>query len=340
MNEYIEVKFRRNGSWFKVKREVPGCGIELDERDPIVRSVSIGMTGFDEVTRYRMRRICQIKGWDHGQFKLRVAAEGGVLVLRGVDADALPEGRYSLRVLVEEAEAHQSRRVSVRHDGFGEHAVDLVLDDRDVVCDDDPVDLEIARLLATSSFDGQGAVDWLNDAERRPTRKACFLNLLASLRVRPAVQDALIAEVEQFFWMSNDRGYARADRTLYDRLEALALDNDKFYREGTPRSSVHQRLLDAIPEAEKPLFPADCLVSFRGEGRPSLQTVIARPPVGLPHTYAEFDLDLGNPLQDIEGFVVHMFELADDKPTNHLDMRKELAKTAAREFLYYEVTRG
>jgi hypothetical protein len=35
-----------------------------------------------------------------------------------------------------------------------------------------------------------------------------------------------------------------------------------------------------------------------------------------------------------------MFELADDKPTNHLDMRKELAKTAAREFLYYEVTRG
>jgi hypothetical protein len=337
MNEYIEVKFRRNGSWLKVKREVPGHGIELDERDPIVRSVSIALDGFDEVTRYRMRRIRQVKGWDPGQFKMRVAAEGGVLVLRGADADALPEGRYSLRVLVEEADADQPRRVTVPHDGFGEHAVELALDDREIVCDDDPVDLEIARVLGASSFEGQDAVSWLNDPQWRPTRKACFLNLLASLRVRPHADAALIADVEQFFWMSNDRGYARVDRSLHERLETLALEDDTFYREGAPRARVHQRLLDAIPDAEKPLFPPDGLVSFRGEGRPSLQTVIARPAVGLAHTYAEFDLDLGNPLQDIEGFIVHMLELADDKPTNHLDLHRVLARTAAREFLYYRI---
>jgi hypothetical protein len=338
MNEYIEVKFRRNGAWLKIAREVPGCGIELDEPDPIVRSVSIGLNGFDDVTRYRMRRIRQIKGWDAGQFKLRVAPEGGVLVVRGVDADALPEGRYSVRVRVEEAEARQARRVDVAHNGFGEHTVNLTLDDRQVIGADDPADLEIARVLASSSFDGQSAVEWLNDPRWRATKKACLLNLLASLRVRPSVREALIADVEEFFWISNDRAYARVDRSLFATVEALALNDNKFYREGAPRASVHLRLLDAIPDAEKPLFPRDCLVSFRGEGRPSLQAVIARPPAGFTHTYAEFDLDLGNPLQDVEGFVVHMFELADGKPTNHLDMRKVLAKTAAREFLYYTVT--
>jgi hypothetical protein len=57
----------------------------------------------------------------------------------------------------------------------------------------------------------------------------------------------------------------------------------------------------------------------------------------VAHTDAEFDLDLGNALQDLEGFVVHMIELADGKPTDHLDMRKTLAKTAARVFLYYDI---
>ena len=66
--------------------------------------------------------------------------------------------------------------------------------------------------------------------------------------------------------------------------------------------------------------------------------VILPPPPSLAHTYAEFDLDLGNALQDLMGFVVHMGELLDGKPTNHLDMRKKLAKTSARPFLYYTVT--
>ena len=32
-----------------------------------------------------------------------------------------------------------------------------------------------------------------------------------------------------------------------------------------------------------------------------------------------------------------MIELADGKPTNHLDMRKQLAKTRAGDFLYYAI---
>ena len=65
--------------------------------------------------------------------------------------------------------------------------------------------------------------------------------------------------------------------------------------------------------------------------------VIAIPPIGMPHTYAEFDLDLGNPLQDVLGFVTHVGELLDGKPTNHLDLRKTLAKGKAADFLYYTV---
>ena len=79
------------------------------------------------------------------------------------------------------------------------------------------------------------------------------------------------------------------------------------------------------------------LLSFRGEGKPSMQIVAAVPPPDLPHTFVDFDLDLGNPLQDVLGFIVHMGELLSGKPTNHLDMRKTLAKTRAAPFLCYKV---
>jgi len=41
-----------------------------------------------------------------------------------------------------------------------------------------------------------------------------------------------------------------------------------------------------------------------------LQAVVAEPPAGCDFTFADIDLDLGNPLQDVVGFVVHMGELA------------------------------
>ena len=59
--------------------------------------------------------------------------------------------------------------------------------------------------------------------------------------------------------------------------------------------------------------------------------------VGPSHTYGDFDLDLGNPLQDVLGVFTHVGELLSGKPTNHLDLRKRLSKTKAGEFLYYTV---
>jgi hypothetical protein len=144
--------------------------------------------------------------------------------------------------------------------------------------------------------------------------------------------------VQRFYQIGNERGFARVDREFLTRLEALANDPNKpFYREGRPKAAIHRKLIETIPKEIRPLFSADRLLSFRGEKQPSLQAVVAEPPAGYDFTFADIDLDLGNPLQDVAGFIVHMGELAGGKPTNHLDLRKKLAKTAAKEFLYYNI---
>ena len=103
MNERIAIKFLRNNTSLKLAREVPGRGIELVEPDPIPRTVYVGIRGANNIREYRMRRVRQVKGCAPGEFRLRVAVEDGVLLLRGADEDSLPEGRYELRVRLEEA---------------------------------------------------------------------------------------------------------------------------------------------------------------------------------------------------------------------------------------------
>lgn len=212
------------------------------------------------------------------------------------------------------------------------------MDDRTVDVDLGECDQAIRAVLDRSTVDGVAAADWLEDTNRRPTRQACLLNLLASLRMRPSVGAPLVALVDHVFFVSNDRMYAKVDRKLLDTIEQLVLDQKKpFYAEGSPHAPIHGRLLSALPEPPDVKARFNQLSSFRGEGKPSMQAVIAVPPPHLPHTYAEFDLDLGNPLQDMLGFFVHIGELLDGKPTNHLDMRRTLAKTKASDFLCYTV---
>jgi hypothetical protein len=338
VNEYIEVRFRRKGRPLHIKRQVP-AGIELEERDPIQRTVSIGFDAANAITDYRVRRVRQLQGWTSGQFKLLVTVEDGSLVLRGVDQFALPPGRYTVRVRLEEAKTReQTRTVTVEENGHAVSVVDVETDDRDVDVDLGPeTDEDIVRVLNASSFDGESARAWL-DGDWRPAKKACLLNLLASLRVRPTLSAPLIEQVQGFYQIGPERAYATVDREFLSRLEELASDPRKpFYREGRPTASMHKRLVATIPKEIRHLFSPDRLLSFRGERSPSLQTVVAEPPAGYDFTFADIDLDLGNPLQDVAGFIVHMGELVDEDPTNHLDLRKKLAKTSAKEFLYYEV---
>lgn len=276
MNEFIEVTFRRGTRRLRVKRQVPG-GIEFEEPDPIERTVGLQLTGRGDATRQRMRRIAQVKGWDLGTFKLTMAVEDGNVILRGVDPDALPEGLYALKVEIEEARCKQAtRNIEIVQDGFGSITVEVMTDDRDVAIDLDEADEDIQRVIDASTIEEIDAAEWLESRERRPARKACFLNLMASLRVRPQVSAGLIEYIDSTFKVFNDRAFMKVDKSLLPRIQELVLDPTKpFYAEGKPT--------------------------------------------------------------DVLGFVVHMGELLDGKPTNHLDLRKQLAKTSARDYLYYTI---
>ena len=174
MNEYIEVSFRRpNGTRLRVKRQLPG-GIEFEEPDAIERTVGLQINGRAEATRQRMRRIAQVKGWDPGQFKMNVGVEDGNVILRGVDQDALPEGFYSLKVLVEEATTSQAtKNLTVDQDGHDSLVVTVTMDDRDIAVDLTDCDHEIARVIDSSAIDELPGVDWLQ-SDHRAVRRACW----------------------------------------------------------------------------------------------------------------------------------------------------------------------
>jgi hypothetical protein len=338
MNEFIEVRFQKDGRRLRVKRQLPG-GIEFDESDAFERTVGIAFDARSEATRERMNSIRRVQGWDPGQFKLNVSVEDGSLILRGVSPHALPEGLYRMRFEVEEASTVGGfRPVDVDTDEGTVVKVDIEMDDRTIEVDLADCDSQIEGVLARSTIDGLAAADWVRDDDHRPARRACLLNLLANLRSRPSLSTPLVSLIHDVFLAANDRIYAKVDRTLLDTLNTLVADPNKpFFAEGKPHAPIHGRLLSGIPEPIDIRARFKDLLSFRGEGRPSMQVVVAVPPPDLPHTYVDFDLDLGNPLQDILGFVVHMGELLSGNPTNHLDLRKTLGKTKAAPFLYYKV---
>ena len=343
MHEYIEIQFRRNDKPFRIARQI-AHGFEFQEADPPTRTIDIGFAPADEGTRYRLQRIRQIKDWTSQQFELIVSVEDGSLVLRGIDRYSLPEGWYSITANVSGAKLKKidQRRVEVVHDSHGVVKIDLALDERTIEVDLGTADPAILRLLDASMLDGQAGSDWVQDPGIRPTRRACALNLLASLRVTPSKATPLLGEVECLFLGSDERCYARVTPALYARVFELSEAHDKFYPEGHPHAKIHEELFPAIAAFERAaagLFARDGLWSFRAEGGPSLQMVIARPTSSYPAEFADIDLDLGNPLQDVAGFIVHIGELLNGKPTNHLDLWDTLRKDskATSPYIYYKV---
>jgi len=196
-------------------------------------------------------------------------------------------------------------------------------------------------LLAASTIDGQSGIDWVADDDIRPTKRACVLNLLANLRVFPAVSTPLLHETSCLFKSLDERCYAEISPDFFERVSTLSEDDDRdVYPEGRPHADIHNLLIAAIGQFEPAangVFTEEGLLSFRAEGSPSLQMVIATPNAPYQSRFVDLDLDLGNPLQDVAGLIVHIGELLNGQPTNHLDLRKKLSKGKAAQYLYYNV---
>lgn len=174
--------------------------------------------------------------------------------------------------------------------------------------------LPMHRVLDNSVIEGVSAITWLMDDRVKPVRKACLLNILAMLCVTPA-EEPLIGSVISVFNVHVDSIYVRMFPDTQDILEDLVTEPTlPFYRDATPPLAVHRALLEHLPE-----FDEAVLHSYRAEGHPSMQIVIAETSLG--YTVADIDLDLFNPLQDVAGFFGHMYELLTREPTNHLTLR-------------------
>lgn len=343
MNEAFQIRLRRDGRVWPIDAFGEDGIVLSNERDAFPRSVTIEFDARDEVTRYRMNRVRQLKGWQGWQFKLRAALADGMLSFSGDDANSLPGGRYWLRVGVADLKAPKGRlKLDI---GDGESTarvdVDVTVDPRTVaVSAFDGFDPQIRGVLqaADSVLDGQTIEQWLSSPDTRANRKACLLNVMAKLRTSPALTSPLIADVRSIFFAGTERIYANVNGTLLDRLKALAGDPEQpFYSEGVPTSPTHLKLLDQIAVRGWGTRDGYTLQSFRQEGRNCMQAVVATPSNPTSRSYADFDIDLGDPLQDVDGFVVHMGELAFGGSTDHLALHDALAKGSTKTFVYYAV---
>lgn len=296
------------------------------------------------VTKFRMDRMRQINGWESFQYKLNLHVEGGDLVVTGVRANALPFGSYWVRLRIGEYIIPAKKyRCKVEENGETRQEVEVDKDPRRVELTGEfsTFDPEIVRVLsnAESRIDGSTIPTWLTSTAPRDRRKACLLNLMAKLRSAPVASSPLIKNVRFLFFCDVERAYAAVDAEYYQRLLALAKDPSKpFYAEGEPTSPIHRRLLERIRKFESAAERFQ-LRSFRQEGKNSFQSVVAIPPneVGFTTYYADLDIDLGNPLQDLEGVVIHIGELLSGT-TDHLSLYKKLAEDSkVKPYLYYKV---
>jgi hypothetical protein len=295
------------------------------------------------VTEQKLNDVRRIQGWGtYEPFKFRPSVENGGLRLGGVDPNAFPSGDYWFRVRLQDTKTPAGNLpFQIRRDAAAYLAVPVTPDPRQVQLAFAAVDPGIQRLLDVPDCIDHGSLQAWFGSPARAMRKACALNILAVLRSFPSAADPFVALVADVFQVWPDRIYATVAPGISDRLEQLSSGDVRIVeREGAPFNAIHQRLLEYLPRPADLASASDyTLISYRADGQPSLQSVIAKPPDGSGlHYYADFDLDLGNSLQDLQGLAIHMGELASGRETDHLQLRDELAGGAAKPYLYYTVT--
>ncbi len=345
MNESFRVRLQRDGDVWPINA-LSGEGIVLNnERDAFPRTFTLEFDARSQVTAYRMNRVRQLNNWEPWVFQLRSTLSDGALSFTGANPFALPAGNYWARIKVTDLKIPSKRSPLDIEDDKTDAVLDIAVqpNPRSIELttpfeEFDPAILNVMQAPG-SLIDGLAVDQWLESDDPRASRKACLLNLCAKLRTAPSPKAPLIALVIRIFFAATDRVYGEVQPEIFASLKALAADPEKpFYYEGTPTSPMHLKLLDRVETEGWGQASNYDLHSFRQEGKLCMQAVIAVPKGGNGRYFADFDIDLGNPLQDVQGFIVHMGELASGAPTDHLGLRTKLAKGATKEFLYYQVT--
>ncbi len=336
MNETFFIRLINNGQQIRLNSASREGVLLENEVDAWPRSFMMEFDGDTPVTKYRMDRVRQLNGWGIWDYRLQLfRATDGTIGVTGVTPTGLPPGSYWFRLKISDLEISRKKfKVRLQEDEKKIVDVEAAPDPRQIQLKP-IVDLDINQVLVDqdSRIDGVDLVTWVNDPANRANRRACLLNLLAKLRTSPSENDPLLADVESIFFADVDRIYAGVGSRFLTRLIELNGTN-QFYYEGEPSAPVHRKILDRLtwePDAQ-----SFHLLSYRQEGHPSLQCVIAVPPAPIRTHYVDLDLDLGNPLQDVLGFFIHLGELIGPGKTDHLKLRSEL-KVPTKNYLYYDL---
>jgi hypothetical protein len=353
MNERILVGLRCGGRALAVDA-LGAAGVVLEgETDAWPRRLEVSLRGATRATTEALRFVRQRLGWPSGHFELTMERFGARLALSGVRQDpparrpTLPPGRYRLGLRIDDLVPRERRGVEFVLAEGEDRLLDLEFDEKAIhlrPLGEALTDARLWRVLADprSRLDGLPLLDWLASPRPRAARKACVLNLLARLRVVPSPAAPLLDHVQAVFFADADRLYALVAPALRDRLEELSEAGDgpgAFGRDAGPPHPVHRKVeeaararLSGAPAAWEPLR------SYRERASPALQLVVAQAPSPGQPCVADVDIDLGNPLLDLRGAVVHLGELLDPRKTDHLDLRGTLARNAAlAPFLCYDL---
>jgi len=348
MNESILLRFESEGRPLRIVEFDAEQGVVFD-RHPAASPLNLAI-GLQPVFPQLLEPVQRRRDWRNKEFLLDAAIRDGGLRFSGYrgDPEGLPQGVYDLTVEVESYRFRDAdQRIVLRSGEQREVLVQEAPDRRRLMLRDnfDPLTLGIVT-SPESVVDGQPLMDWLRNPVPRATRKACLLNIAAKLRVPPAagagLTTPLATGIDYMYFAEVDRVYAAASAGLNERLEDL-VSRKLWVKEGRPNAPIHFRLLDSLQLLKDPI-PADeakkfTLTSYRQGGRNSLQIVTATPPAGSSHShvYTDIDIDLGNPLWDLQGLIVHIGELLDPGHTDHLALHRSLYKGEAADFKFYDI---
>jgi hypothetical protein len=344
MNERLIIQLQQDGNQLPVTG-LSNDGISLGNEDVFPSGLVLQIDGNDAATRQALDRVRVLNDWKPQEFRLDCHVESGDLVFSGVTARALPAGNYGFRLRIADYLLPSTQfECVIPEDGVGHQVVEARRDPRrfELTGEVSTFDADIQRVLthAESRVDGRSIADWLTSSAR-DRRKACLLNVMAKLRAVPSETEPLIKNVRFVFFANVDRIYAATDLEYHSRLQTLSKGpNKKFFEEGSPADSGHRKLLLRIGRFEPDAEHNFRLRSFRQAGQNSFQSVVAVPgeQSGITRCYSDMDIDLGNPLQDVAGFVIHMGELLDPGTTDHLALFQKLFNDVSiRPFLFYRV---